>query len=152
MIPPLTLLNKVSNFKKLNKPWFTSGLLISSINRSKLYKDFIKGRINKNFYVRYRNFYTTILHEAKSQYYYNFFLENKKCSSYLEQINKLKNNNSITCLKVNVNVLNDFFADLSPITVANINSNGADFKRFVPHSINSFFLHNTNADEIIKVC
>ena len=41
---------------------------------------------------------------------------------------------------------------MDPRTVANINSNGADFKRFVLNSINSFFLHNTDADEIIKVC
>ena len=40
---------------------------------------------------------------------------------------------------------------LGPSTVADINSNGADFERFVPHYINSFFLHNTDADEIIKV-
>ena len=32
----LTLINKVSNFKKINKPWLTPGLLISSRNRSKL--------------------------------------------------------------------------------------------------------------------
>ena len=64
----------------------------------------------------------------------------------------MKNNNSITCPKVDVNLLYDFFADLGPSSVANINSYGADFKRFVPHSTNSFFLHNTDANEIIKVC
>ena len=64
----------------------------------------------------------------------------------------MKNNNLITCPEVDVNLSNDFFADLGPSTVAKINSNGADFKRFVPHSINLFFLHNTDVDEIIKVC
>ena len=78
MIHPLTLINEVSNFKKCNKPWLTPGLLISSKNRSNVYKDYIKGKTNKDVYVRYRNLYTTILREAKSQYYNNFFLENKK--------------------------------------------------------------------------
>ena len=64
----------------------------------------------------------------------------------------MQNNNSVTCPKVDVNLLNDFLANLGPSTVANMNSNGADFKRFIPHSINSFFLHSTDADEIIKVC
>ena len=41
---------------------------------------------------------------------------------------------------------------MGPGTVANINSNGADFKWLVPLSINSFFSHNTDADEIVKVC
>ena len=44
-----------------------------------------------------------------------------------------------------------FFANLDPSTVANINFNGADFERFVPYSINSFFLHNIDADETIKI-
>ena len=63
----------------------------------------------------------------------------------------MKNNNSITCPKVNVNFLNDFFTDLGSNIIVNINSNGSDFKWFVPHSINSFFLHNTDVVEIIKV-
>ena len=80
-------------------------------------------------------------------------LDNKKDARAIwEQINKWKNNNSITFPKVGVNLLNDFFALLCPNKVAYINSNGADFKWFVPHSINSFFLHNTDANEIIKVC
>ena len=41
---------------------------------------------------------------------------------------------------------------LAASTVTNINSNGADFKQFTPQSINSFFLHNTDVDEINKVC
>ena len=140
MTHPLTLINKVPNFKKFNKPWLTLGLFIRSRNRSKLYKDYIKGKINKDVCVRYRNFYTTILGEAKLQYYNNFFLEHKKNARAIwEQINKLKNNNSITYPKEDVTLLNDFFADLGPSSVANINSNGADFKWFVPHSINSFF-------------
>ena len=49
-------------------------------------------------------------------------------------------------------MLNDFFAYLGPSTVANIISYGADYKRFVLHSMNSFFLHNTDADEIITAC
>ena len=64
----------------------------------------------------------------------------------------MKNNNTITCPKVNANLLNDFFTDLGLSTVANKNSNSADFKRFVSHTIISFFLYNTDADEIIKVC
>ena len=78
MTHPLTLINKVSNFKKCNKPWLTRGLLIGSRNRSKLYKDYIKGNINKDVYARYRNLYTTILYEAKLQYYNDFFRENNK--------------------------------------------------------------------------
>ena len=112
MTHPLILINKVSKFRKINKPWLTSGLLISLRNELKLYKDYIKGKINKDVYVRYRNFYITILRETKSQYYDNFFLENKKnVRAIWEQTNKLKNNNSITCPKVDVNLLNDLFAD-----------------------------------------
>ena len=35
MTQPLTLINKVLNFKKFDKLWLTPGLLISSRNRSK---------------------------------------------------------------------------------------------------------------------
>ena len=52
MTHPLILINKVSSFKKFNKPWLTPGLLISSRNRLKLYKDYIKGKINKDVYVK----------------------------------------------------------------------------------------------------
>ena len=100
----LILINKVTNFKKFNKPWLNPGLLISLRNRSQLYKDYIKGKINKDVYVRYHNLYTTILHEAKLQYN-NFFLKNKKnVRAIWGQINKLKNNNLITCPKVDVNL------------------------------------------------
>ena len=79
MTHPLTLIRKVSNFKKFIKLWLNPGLiLISSRNRSKLYKDYIKGKISKDVYGRYRNLYTIILREAKSQNYNNFFLKNKK--------------------------------------------------------------------------
>ena len=65
MTHPLTLGSKESNFKQINKLWLIPGLLISLRNRSELYKDYIKGKINKDVYVRYRNLYTTILREAK---------------------------------------------------------------------------------------
>ena len=65
MTHPLTLVSKESNFKQINKLWLIPGLLISLRNRSELYKDYIKGKINKDVYVRYRNLYSTILREAK---------------------------------------------------------------------------------------
>ena len=70
----LTLTNKVSNFYKFNKLRLSPGLVNNSRNRSKLYKNYIKGKIIKDVYVWYRNLYITILREAKSQYYNNFFL------------------------------------------------------------------------------
>ena len=55
----------------------------SSRNKLKLYKDYMKRKINKDVYVRYQNLYATILRAAKLRYYNDFFLENKKCLSYL---------------------------------------------------------------------
>jgi hypothetical protein len=150
---PLQPKETASPSTKFKKPWLTSGLLKSSKMRSKLYRKFLKHKISKEVYTNYRNVYVAALRKAKFQYFSNLFERNKKISREIwNQINKLKSNSVVTCPTVDVNLLNDFFADLGPSSTAGIMLDSTDYKQYVPHYAHSFFLRETDTNEIISVC
>ena len=67
----------------------------------------------KDVYVRYHNLYVAILLEENRNRpitIISFAKIRKNVRTIWEQINKLKNNNSITYPKIDVNLLNDIFS------------------------------------------
>ena len=81
MAPVKTLTQK--ELKSENKPWITTGLLKSIKNRDKLHKQYLteKSEIRKkHLYEKFkikRNLIITLLRIAKTDYYTQYFLENK---------------------------------------------------------------------------
>ncbi len=74
---PLQLCNSDAR-KKHIKPWMTRGLLLSAKNRSRLYRDYLKGKVSKENYNRYRNLFVKLSRCAKRAYYSDFFQKNRR--------------------------------------------------------------------------
>lgn len=148
--------NDTHKNSKFKKPWFTQGLLASSRTRSHMYNKFKKGKITKEEYTKYRNLYTNTLRTAKFQYYSWFFNKHKfNIKAIWQYINIMKNSKS-----ANVSIsssrdlsdLNDFFADLGPNSTVNVDSSNTDFTKYLPYCKQSFYLTETNPEEVISTC
>ena len=74
--PIIQLKQKGSNNKKT---WITKGLQNACKKKNTLYRDFIKFRTNnaENKYKRYKNKLTTIMRQAKREYYNKILKENE---------------------------------------------------------------------------
>ena len=93
----------------------TCGLLISSRKKTKLYKNFLAGKIDFKIYKSYRNKFTLLVTSAKALYYKNYINSHRKNSKAMwkiinAQLNKSRINNHFN--KMNPNNLNNFFANL----------------------------------------
>ena len=60
---------KTISFKRLMKPWLTSGILQSIKKKSKYFKLIKFGIINESTYKCYKNRLTNIVRHAKENYY-----------------------------------------------------------------------------------
>ena len=107
-------------------PWMTERLKKCIKEKGKLYKLFVKGRIQKVTNTNFRNRLTNIIRRVKSLYYAKLFLENAKNSEKVWVIlNGLLNRSSKNTLKelvVNngrprgdslVNYINNYFIDIA---------------------------------------
>jgi len=153
--------------KKKKQPWMTSGLLISSIKKNKLYKKYISNpsSSNKNIYLKYKNMYTKIVKAAEKLYFLNEFSLNKsnlkktwdlikislnKNNSFCKIILKDDDDNLITDSKIISNKLNEHFSSVS--TINDTRHSNTDFKSFLGPSVpDSFFLIDTHESEILRI-
>ena len=107
-------------------PWMTERLRKCIKEKGRLYKLFVKGRIQKVTYTNFRNRLTNIIRRVKSLYYAKLFLENAKNSKKVWDIlNGLLNRSSKNTLKelvVNngrlrgdslVNYINNYFINIA---------------------------------------
>ena len=107
-------------------PWMTERLKKCIKEKGRLYKLFVKGRIQKVTNTNFRNRLTNIIRRVKSLYYAKLFLENAKNSEKVWVIlNGLLNRSSKNTLKelvVNngrprgdslVNYINNYFIDIA---------------------------------------
>ena len=107
---------------KVEAPWMTEKIRKCILKKNKLYKLYLKGRIEKMVYTTFRNKLTCIIRRVKALYYAKLFLENSSDPKKIWDIlNGLINNGSKTVLEeiiVNnttlkgkrmVNYINDFF-------------------------------------------
>ena len=86
-----TLLDELAPIKRLTKkekglierPWITSGILISMRDRDRLYSDYLKEKDAASkqtifqLYKTKRNMVTALIRTSKKDYYTNYFTENK---------------------------------------------------------------------------
>lgn len=106
---------------KFKQPWFTAGLLTSSKEKSRLYKLFLRGKIDKIVYTKYRNAYNTLIRKTKEKYFSDFFEKNKKNTRAVwHHINSTKSNISHNPPTSDPIMLNNFFANLGPNATKNL--------------------------------
>jgi hypothetical protein len=138
--------------KKLIKPWMTTGLWFSAKNRSRLYRDYIKGKISKDYYCKYRNLFVSLTRHAKRAYYAAFFQKNRcNIKAVWQHVRSLRADSKVKLSHGTINELNNFYAELGPNTVLSTCAND-DYMRFVQHNTHSFVLRETDRDEIICTC
>ena len=144
-----------SSVKKRRKAWITNGLVISSINKSKLYKQFLSGQVDRLPYVNYRNKYVSLLRLAKRKYFTDFFtLHKKNTRETWKMINSFSSKQARAELhSVQPDQLNDFFATLGSGTLAGLpNTNLETSIKYINFNRDSFYLTDTSLNEVINVC
>ena len=86
--PLLTI--QISN-RRLENPWITSGIIKSSRNKNKLFKDYKIGAVSYEQYCKYRNLFNKIVQQSKKTYYKNIFSNFKHNTKKIwETINELQ--------------------------------------------------------------
>jgi hypothetical protein len=134
------------------KPWMTAGLYASMVNRSRLYKGYLNGSVDRTTYVKYKNNLTKLLRIRKQNYYNEFFKMNRKNGIAIwkmisSTVNSNASSNEIT---TDVNKLNDFFADLGCSTTKHLPFSGKNsYLNNVRPNAKSFILNETNWIEVL---
>ena len=138
---PLQISHK-SNKLKLKKPRMTAGLLKSFQTRLSLYKEYMASKISKHVYTDYRNKLTKLIKIEKQNFYKNYFTKNYKNITKIWEFLKsnLERNEINKQLNIDVDTLNNFFANLDPFTIINLKEPESDkYLKNVYFSQNSFF-------------
>ena len=135
-------------------PWMTPGLYQSCIHKHKLYKQAIKGEIPMHNYNAYRNRLTHSIRLRKAQFYEELSQRNKtNAKSLWQHIKSLLGHcqpSISTASFVDSNVINDFFSNLGPSTVANLPSTNTSYTDFIKPMLHSFVLSNVTLNELIN--
>ena len=147
---------KKSSVKDKNPaPWMTPQLRQCISKKSKLYRLYLKGRINRNEYVSFKNQLTAVIRRVKKLYYSKILFEAscdiKRTWSCLNQImernmhptlKELKVGNTILTGKELANYINNYFVNAVNIITANLLR--APFNYFLTAAIDAscFFLSN----------
>ena len=121
------------------KPWITKSLLSCIQNKHKLYSRILKNDsdITIEYFTRYKNTLTNILKKAKLEYFHNLFElagnDSRKTWTYIKNILKantkeslpskiVKDDTTITDVKMMADMFNDFFINVGPKLAEKINS------------------------------
>ena len=148
---------------KADAPWVTEKIRKCILKKNKLYKLYLKGRIEKMVYSTFRNKLTCIIRRVKALYYAELFLENSSDPKKIWDIlNGLINNGSKTVLEeiiVNnttlkgkrmVNYINDFFINIA-LSIRNGQPLLQLFRCLAPIIAVSCFFRPTNTVEMKKI-
>lgn len=165
---PLCERKVVTKYVK-REPWFTSGLLTSSINKSKLFSLKLREPTEVNIikYKCFNNLYNKLKRTMKSLYYRTALEENKnnskKCWSILKQaLGKLNdkssypqafsiNNTSIVDKVQIAEGFNNFFSNIGLQTSHNVPTSNKCFSSFMPQPLaHSFFLGPVAPSEVLN--
>ena len=149
-------LKNVIKMKKNKLAWMSSGLLISSHRKNKLYKTFIKNptTLNKSIYLKYKNLFTRLMRSAEKLYFLKQFTLNKsnikKTWDLIRiSLNKLNSSKNITLIDDNGDLctdkemictkFNEFFS--STPSINNNHTTDMNYTSYLsPGVSNSFFL------------
>ena len=154
---------KKKSLIKSEAPWMTEKLKRCIQKKNKLYKLYLKGRIQKNIYTVFRNQLTGVIRRVKALYYAKLFVENANDPKKIwEILNGLVNNrkkivieeltvNNVTiCGKRLVNYINDYFINIA-INIRNGQPYTNSFRCFAPTIATSCFFRPTNLLEMKKM-
>ncbi len=144
----------VKNDKTANS-WFTNELRVGARKKSKLYHDYLKGKVSKECYCKCRNLYNALVRKARYDYYVRLFGSGRANAKQIwRHINDMRGNYvPKNELPSDVNELNNFFADLGPNTVSNLGLRVSDdYKQYISDVNHTFFLYPTDEVEIKRVC
>lgn len=106
---------------RASKPWFSSGLLKSSIKKHKLYKKYLSNptQSNEDVYKKYKNKYTHLIRIAKKKYYTDKFINSANdIKATWIVIKELLNKNNST-MKLPAQFTNGDRLFTSPLDIAN---------------------------------
>ena len=173
------LLDEMAPFKRLTKkevslkqrPWITTGILISMKKRDCLYKDMAKETNNHNkviltnLYKYHRNKIVSLIRVSKKKYYSDFFEEHntniKKTWEGIREIlnvSKKKSTNirnivdgesTLIDTKGITNALNKFYVNIGKSIDEKIPNAVKSFSTYLPNVNNSpILLHQCDVDEI----
>lgn len=153
--------------KFLNKPYITSAIKTSIRHRHKLQKLYAKWPLSYGEeFKTYRNTLTTVIREAKSNYYKNMLNQHTgNMKKTWETINNLTGRNKAhlpnhfmynnKCLNSNEEIaegFNEHFSNVATNTARPQGHHPASFHRYLPPSVPySFYLRPTTVDEIITI-
>ena len=144
---------KISN-NSYKTPWMTSAILQSCLHKHNLFKQFQSGLIAKTEYTMYRNRLTNLIRERKKQYYIEICKKNKKNSKIIwEHLNDLLGRQTLsnTPTQLDCNIVNNFFANLGPSTVANLPPPKFHYNKYVRYNEHSFFVTDVSMQDLQNV-
>ena len=163
----LPIKTKTIGLKRLKSPWITEELLTCIKKKHRFFSLMKRGRLNKDFYNRYKNMLTYVIRKSKQRYYQNSFTDSKndprkmwktihnfmnqdKISS-IEGI-RLPNNDVVTEPVDVAHALNESFVNCA-INLQNLLPDTHGLQQFdnFPSNDNSIFLNPTNCVEVINI-
>lgn len=144
-------------------PWMSWKLKLCIKKKSKLYKSYLAGRIDKVLYTLFRNKVTAVIRRAKRLYYIKLFYQagcaSKQVWAIIDSIVIRRKDNSLKHLTVDgtlltglplVNFVNHFFATAALNVARGLRP--PDFYIFLtPPVPNSCFFHPTTPPEVDKI-
>jgi hypothetical protein len=159
---------KTLSLKRIKAPWITEALLACIKNKHKFYSMYRNGRVQKEFYNRYKNLLTYAIRKSKQRYFQDSFISADKDASKMWKIihNFMNNNKSssfdairmpdnnvvknpaqiaATFNEAFVNVATNLRDNLPPI-----NNGLLSFDNF-PSNEQTIFLNPTNSVEVTQV-
>ena len=144
-------------------PWISHRLKLCIRKKSKLYKQYMCGRVSRVVYTMYRNQLTTVLRKAKRLYYVELFYHagfaSKQVWSIIDSIITKKRGQTLQYLEINgstltglplVNYVNNYFASAA-LTVTRGLYPPVNYPFLTPPIVNSCFFYPTTPVEVRKV-
>ena len=157
------IVTKTITRKSIQKPWVTDALVRKIKIKNNLLKLTNKGIVKREIYTRFKNILTTLLRQAKSNYFDNEF---EKCGGNVKKTWNIINNNIKKRAK-NTNItiqednrllksselpdkFNNYFSSIAKELVSDIPSGHANFDSYLKNRIpNSFYMYNISNNEIV---
>ena len=158
------LKTKFVSTKRLGKPWLSNGIIKSVKEKSRLFKLFKLGNLDRIIYNEYRNRLTATIRHAKNSYYKKIFAENQKNSKkiwsvFKDMMGKRKSFKSIKEVKIGnssivsdidiANAFNNHFSSVGTRLNAELPGSNTNHLQFMgPSLTQTFFLSPVTPEEI----
>ena len=151
---------------RFKRPWFTSGLLISSKRKNNLYLKYLKNRnlVNKQSYIKYKNLFTKLCRASENKYINDQFIKNqnniKKTWNLIKTILPNSQSNFNISLRHNdelihdreavCNLFNQHFSS-AQCSLSSQYIASSVYKHSMPSTINSIFFDEVSESEVVFI-